>query len=61
MSTVKTKMTEVIQAQPEKASDEEIIRELAFERMIGRGMEDSRSERLIANDDMERRIRSWSK
>lgn len=61
MSNVKAKMTEVIQAQPEDASYEEIIRELAFERMIERGMEDSRGERLIANDDMERRIRSWSK
>ena len=61
MSDVKAKMTEVIQAQPEDASYEEIIRELAFERMIERGMEDSRGERLIANDDMERRIRSWPK
>lgn len=61
MSAVKAKMTEVIQAQPEDASYEEIIRELAFERMIESGMEDSRSKRLIANDDMERRIRSWSK
>lgn len=61
MSTVKTKMTEVIQAQPEKASYEEIICRLAFERMIERGMEDFRGERLIASDDMARRIRSWSK
>lgn len=61
MSNVKAKMTEVIQAQPEDASYEEIIRELAFERMIERGMEDSRGGRLITNDDMERRIRSWSK
>ena len=61
MSDVKAKMTEVIQAQPEDASYEEIIRELAFERMIERGMEDSRGGRLVANDDMERRIRSWSK
>lgn len=61
MSNVKAKMTEVIQAQPEDASYEEIIRELAFERMIERGMEDSRGGRLIANDDMARRVRSWSK
>ena len=61
MSDVKAKMTGVIQAQPEDASYEEIIRELAFERMIERGMEDSRGERLIANDDMARRVRSWSK
>ena len=61
MSNVKEKMTEVIQSQPEDASYEEIMRELAFERMIDRGLEDSRSGRVISNDDMEHRIRSWQK
>lgn len=61
MSNVKEKMTEVIQSQPEDASYEEIMRELAFERMIERGMEDSRSGRIISNEDMEHRIRSWQK
>ena len=32
-------------------------RELAFERMIERGMEDARNERVISNEEMERRIR----
>jgi len=61
MSNVKEKMTEVIQSQPDDASYEEIMRELAFERMIGRGLEDSRSGRVLANEDMEHRIRSWQK
>lgn len=61
MSVVKQKMTEVIQSQPEDASYEEIMRELAFERMIERGLEDSRNGRLVSNDDMEHRIRSWRK
>lgn len=61
MSNVKEKMTEVIQSQPEDASYEEIMRELAFECMIDRGLEDSRSGRVISNDDMEHRIRSWQK
>ena len=34
METLKQKMTEVIQAQPDDASYEEIMRELAFERMV---------------------------
>ncbi len=59
MPTVKEKMTEVIQSQPEDATYEEIIRELAFDRMVERGLEDSRLGRVISNEEAERRIRSW--
>ncbi len=61
MSKLKEKMTEVIQSQPEDATYEEIMRELAFERMVERGLADSREERVVSNDDMERRIRAWPK
>ncbi len=58
MSDVKDKMTEVIRSQPDDATYEEIMRELAFERMVERGLDDSRSGRVIANDEMERQIRT---
>ena len=61
MSTVKQKMSDVIQSQPDDASYEEIMRELAFERMVDRGLEDSRKGRTISNEDMEHRIRTWQK
>ena len=61
MSNIKAKMTEVIQAQPEDATYEEIMRELAFERMIERGLKDARSERAASNEEMARRIRTWQK
>jgi predicted transcriptional regulator len=61
MSKVKEKMTEVIQSQPDDASYEEIMRELAFERMIQRGLEDSRKGRVISNEEMGRRIKTWQK
>lgn len=61
MSNVKEKMTEVIQSQPDDATYEEIMRELAFERMVARGLEDSRRGQVVSNDDMERRIRTWQK
>ena len=61
MSNVKKKMTELIESQPEDATYDEILRELAFARMVERGLEDSRSGRVISNDDVERRIRSWRK
>ncbi len=61
MSNVKDKMTEVIQAQPEDATYEQIMRELAFERMVARGLEDSRRGRVLSNEEMERRMREWRK
>ena len=61
MSNVKEKMTEVILSQPEDATYEEIMRELAFERMVARGLEDSRQGRVVSNDEMQRRIRTWQK
>lgn len=61
LSNVKEKMTEVIQSQPEDATSEEIMRELAFERMVACGLEDSRRWRVVSNDEMQRRIRRWQK
>ncbi|MDO9317809.1 MAG: hypothetical protein Q7V56_06385 [Gammaproteobacteria bacterium] len=58
MSDVKERMTELIKSQPEDATYEEIVRELAFERMLERGLEDSRAGRTISNADMERRIKN---
>ena len=61
MSNVKEKITGVIQSQTEDASYDEISQELAFERMIECGLEDSRNGRVISNEDMDHRIRSWQK
>jgi predicted transcriptional regulator len=61
MVIAKEVMTKIIQEQPEDASYEEIMRELAFERMIERGLEDSRKGRIISNEEMEQRIRSCQK
>ncbi len=59
MQTVKEKMTEVIKSQPDDASYEEIMRELAFKRMVDRGLEDSRKGRVVANEEMQHRIHTW--
>lgn len=61
MATLKEAMTKIIQEQPEDASYEEIMRELAFERMIERGLEDSRKGRMISDEEMRHRIRSWQR
>jgi predicted transcriptional regulator len=59
MRTAKEKIAEVVMAQPEDATYEEIVRELAFERMVERGMNDTRSGRVISDEEMSRRIRTW--
>jgi predicted transcriptional regulator len=61
MPTVKERMKEVIQSQPDDASYEEIFRELAFERMVNRGLADFREGRVLSGDELERRIRTWQK
>ena len=61
MAAVKEAMTKIISEQPEDASYEEIMRELAFERMIEQGLDDSRKDRMISDEEMGHRIRSWQK
>jgi len=61
MATAKEIIAKIIQDQPDDASYEEILRELVFERMIEKGLEDSRKGMLISNEEMKKRINSWQK
>jgi len=61
MSTVKERVSEIVQAQPDDSSFDEILRELAFSRMVEQGLADSRQGRMISNEEMEHRIRTWQK
>jgi len=46
---------------PEDSSREEIMHELGFHLMIERGLADADAKRIISNEEMGRRIRSWHK
>ena len=59
--TVKEKIAKLVLAQPEDATYDEILRELAFAKMVDRGLEDTRAGRVISNDEMANRIRTWQK
>ena len=59
MSTAKEHLTKLINSQPEDSSEADIVRELAFDLMIRRGVADADSNRTISNEEMSRRIRSW--
>jgi predicted transcriptional regulator len=59
--TTKEQMKELIEDQPDDASYDEIMRELAFARMVDRGLADAREGRVISNDEMGKRIRLWQR
>jgi predicted transcriptional regulator len=59
--TDKERVKEVVDAQPDDASYDEIVRELAFERMVERGMRDAREGRTLSHDEMGRRIATWDR
>jgi predicted transcriptional regulator len=61
MASIKGQMIKIIEEQPEDSTFDEILRELAFARMIKQGLADSDEGRTISNEEMKRRIRSWQK
>jgi predicted transcriptional regulator len=61
MVTAKEQITQLIQRQPDDSSYDEIIRELAFDLMVQRGLKDSDAGRTITNEEMQRRIKTWQK
>jgi hypothetical protein len=61
MSTAKDQISEILKRQPDDSSYDEIVRELAFDLMVQRGLKDSDDGRTISNDEMQRRIKNWQK
>jgi len=60
-TTAKQQMFEIIERQPDDSSYEELLRELAFECMVERGLADADEGRTISHEEMGRRISSWAK
>ena len=50
--TAKDRMIETLRRQPEDSSYDELLKELAFARMVERGLEDVREGRTISNKEM---------
>lgn len=59
MVTAKEHIAEILNRQPDDSSYDDIIRELAFDLMVQRGLKDSDEQRTLSNEEMERRIKSW--
>lgn len=58
MLSVKEKMLKIIQEQPEDSSYEEILRELAFKRVIERGLIDCQVLHGDEDEELQRKIKS---
>ncbi len=61
MASAKEKMARIVQEQPDDSSFDEILRELAFARMIERGLAESEAGHTISNEDTASRIKAWAK
>ncbi len=61
MATAKEHIAEIIKRQPDDSSYDHIVRELAFDFMVQRGIKDSDEGHTITNEEMEHRIRAWQK
>ncbi|MCA9062601.1 MAG: hypothetical protein KDA96_06065 [Planctomycetaceae bacterium] len=61
MASVKEVMVNIITQQPEDSSYDEILRELAYARMVQRGLADSDEGRTVSDSEIRQRIESWQK
>ncbi|MEA3228275.1 MAG: hypothetical protein U9P38_04295 [Campylobacterota bacterium] len=59
MTAPTTMAKNIIKSLPTDSSYDEIIKELAFDRMIKKGLEDSKNDKTISNKEMEHRIKQW--
>jgi hypothetical protein len=61
LATAKEHIAEIIKRQPDDSSYDDIVRELAFDLMVQRGLKDSDERHTISNEEMKRRIKTWQK
>ena len=61
MASAKEEIAQIVQQQPDDSSYDEILRELAFVRMIARGLADSQASQTISDGELSHRIKAWHK
>ena len=58
-AAAKTRIQSIVHDQPDDSSYDEILRELAFDRMIQRGLADLAAGRTFGDLEIRRRLRMW--
>ncbi|VAW75189.1 hypothetical protein MNBD_GAMMA15-1972 [hydrothermal vent metagenome] len=61
MPSAKDEIKQVLDNQPDDSSYDELLRELAFKRMVDKGLADSKQGKVVSNEEMHSRILSWRK
>ena len=61
MDTPKSRILALVEDQPDDSSYDEILHELAFVRMVERGIADADAGRVVSHEEVRRRIDEWSK
>jgi len=59
MTAPKIEAKKIIDSLPEDSSYDEILKELAFHKMIQRGLKDSLQKKVISNEKMRELIKKW--
>ena len=57
----KDKIKKILNTLPDDSTYDEILKELSFNRMIERGLEDSKNNKVISNEQMKQKIAQWQK
>ena len=58
--TPKARILALVEDQPEDSSFDEILHELAFVRMVERGIADADAGRVVPHEEVKRRVDAWS-
>ena len=58
--TSQDRVLRIVKELPADSSYDEILHELALDRMIDRGLADSKAGRTVSDEEAKRRIESWS-
>lgn len=59
--TSQDRVVRIVKDLPADSTYDDILRELAFRRMVDRGLDDSLEGRVVSNDEALRRIESWDR
>lgn len=59
MTAPKLEAKKIIDSLPEDTSYDEILKELAFDFIIKRGLKDSKAKKIISNKEMFNRLKQW--
>ena len=57
----KEKIKKILNNLPNDSTYDEILKELSFNRMIERGLEDSKHNRVFSNEQVKQKIAQWQR